>query len=432
MLAQLATGTGGDFLVEISLKLNAQITHIERVAKELVAERRLILFENGFLCIPDQYYAGCIAQIDQLCPTNLEMLVQKFHLPTEICASLISDGLSDGRIQTFHRDCWLHHSILMTKERYAEMNDQVHSYLSQQKRPIFIKDMEISEEYKKMAQTVIETSSLPGFWTGDLWTPRDYQRQQEESIQNSWKTADYFFYDDLSSKFKINPTNRRQYLSKLIGSDQSLFLESIVLGQSWLEIIRTSIADLIKSTSDNQFVDVLSLLPDGINNNDMKSLWSQGNSFIPAEMLQEFEVYVRYAVACKFLKSVSENCIKPKINEMTSVLLQTDKQHSKKVPENRSVISVAMLEEWIKSKYPRIPDTLINLMAVRVYPLAKDLHTESLSRTFISTALEQRELTNEEQLQTTWCKLYLVIQGIHVVPGNSPLHALTFFHRISV
>lgn len=257
-------------LVEITKTLNVDLQKIQPIAELISREDPKVTLILGQL-ISDEYVLRVASEINERLNQNGEIniseLTTNYDLPSDfILNQVVEKNL--GKI-IFGKQDSNNPRLLYTPAFISRCRSKIQGALQGITRPTpisaILSQLGMAERIF-FSVDVSATGLMTSKSTAGFYIPHIYTKRQIEWVKTFFKQNGYLEYDSVKALGVGDPI---QFIRKQLGDEKLTFLEKCVVGQRVVDQVESTLEESISTSS---FLDVSTILPSAISEEDVEKL----------------------------------------------------------------------------------------------------------------------------------------------------------------
>lgn len=259
-------------LVDLSKAITVDLQKIQPVAEEITRDDPRISFVLGQL-ISEDYIIRIASEINeklsQIGELNVSELTGAYDLPSDfLLQEVVEKNL--GRI-IFGKQDSSNPRLLYTPSFISRCKAKIRGALAGCTKPIpitvILNQTGISEKiFFSLTNDVSRTGSFTSRSIAGSYIPHIYTKTQSEWVKNFFRQNGYLEFDSVTSLGVGDP---KAFIQKQLSAEKLTFLEKCVVGQRIIDQVE---ATLEESISTNSFLDISTVLPSILSDQDIEKL----------------------------------------------------------------------------------------------------------------------------------------------------------------
>lgn len=291
-------------LVEVSKALTIDLQKIQPVAEEIIRDDPRISLVLGQL-ISEDYIIRIASEINeklnQIGELNVSELTGSYDLPSDfLMQEVVEKNL--GRI-IFGKQDSQNPRLLYTAAFISRCKAKIRGALAGCTKPIpitvILNQTGISEKiFFSLTNDVSRTGSFTSRSVAGSYIPHIYTKTQSEWVKSFFRQNGYLEFESVSSLGVGDP---KTFIQKQLSAEKLTFLDNCVVGQRLIDQVESTLEE---SISTNSFLDVSTVLPSILGDQDIEKLIQL---ILTPSKLRLTQIFGNLVITTKYI----DNLLKP-------------------------------------------------------------------------------------------------------------------------
>lgn len=267
-------------LVDLAKELNVEFSQVSSRVNDVCQTSSNVNFVLGQL-IDDTYITRIATEINEKLNQNGQINVSELTLVYDLPAEFLLHSVLEKKLGKiiFGQQDPVDPRIFFTTAFVARTKAKIKGSLTGLTRPTpvtaILNQCNISDRlFFSFMKEISSIGSVTGKQASSQYIPHVYSKSQVDWVINSYKQSGYLKYDSLE---RMGITDAKQFIKRILPNEDISYLQACAIGNQILEQIVTAIEECNSSKS---YVDIMSLLPSVISEQDVENLIAK--AMVPA------------------------------------------------------------------------------------------------------------------------------------------------------
>lgn len=306
ILDELYVNGGRVNLVEISKSLNVDFTKIEHLATKIESENKQIRLVLGQL-MSDDYVIQIAQEINeklaQKGEINVSDLAVQYDLPSEFVQTVMEKYL--GKIICGRQDA-SNPRAFFTQAYIQRCKAKIRGILAAVTRPTTVtsirQQIAVPENiFHSLLDEISPAGSVTTKLSNALYVPHIYSKMQSDWVTSFYKQNGFLEYEAIS---KLGISDAKQFIKQCFPNEEILYLRKCAVGSKIIDL--TLISALNECAATNSYVDLSTILPSNMSDEDIEELFQ---SILSSRSIPKDFVFLENVVfSNEYLTSLIKPC----------------------------------------------------------------------------------------------------------------------------